>query len=538
MRSFAIVCAAGLLAATTLQPSVIGKSRPSAPKPPVIGKSRPSGLLKTLSRPDLSDKIRGGWAGKMIGVSYGAPTEFRSNGAIYEGRISWSPERVSNALQQDDLYVGMTMAETMDRLGFDATTEQYGEAFKGSRYDLWHANAGARRLLNLGIEAPMSGNPKYNVHANDIDFQIEADFIGLMCPGLPRESNKYCERVGRVMNSGDGLYGGMFISGMYTAAFFESDPRAVVEQGLACLPSRSSYARVIRDVLDWAARYPNDWKKVWQLIEDTWDREDGCPDGALRPFNIDAKINGAYIALGLLFGRGDFARTIEIATRSGQDSDCNPSTAGGILGVMIGYSKIPDAWKSGIPALADRKFDYTQSSLDDICQSTLARTLKLVRIVGGVATETTVTIPVQVPEAAPLEQWDMGVPDARLRIDNAAWRFSGFSRVVQPGAPNETAGMRASGAGAEAVLTFTGSAVAVVGDSNQDGGRADVYLDGQRVQSIDAYVVERTHDNDLWHTFGLPQQRHALRIVTRDDADPRSKGKVITIAEAVVYRAR
>ena len=149
---------------------------------------------------------------------------------------------VSNALGQDDLYVGMTMAETMDRLGFDATVEQYGEAFKDSQYDLWHANAGARRLLDLGIKAPWSGHPRYNVHANDIDFQIEADFIGLMSPGLPQESNKYCERVGRVMNYGDGLYGGMFISGMYTAAFFETDVRKVVEPGLACLPPESDYA--------------------------------------------------------------------------------------------------------------------------------------------------------------------------------------------------------------------------------------------------------------------------------------------------------
>jgi hypothetical protein len=104
----------------------------------------------------------------------------------------------------------MTMAETMDRLGLDATVEQYGQAFKSSQYDLWHANAGARRLLNQDIQAPWSGDPKHNIHANDIDFQIEADFIGLMAPGLPREANKYCERVGRVMNYGDGLYGGEY----------------------------------------------------------------------------------------------------------------------------------------------------------------------------------------------------------------------------------------------------------------------------------------------------------------------------------------
>jgi hypothetical protein len=536
VRSFIILCAVGLLAATSGQPSFVGGSRAATRQPSESDRSGAS--VRLISRSVLEDEIRGGWAGKMIGVSYGAPTEFKSNGVIYEGAITWSPERVSNALQQDDLYVGMTMAETMDRLGFDATTGQYGEAFKNSQYELWHANAGARRLLNLGVKAPMSGHPKYNVHANDIDFQIEADFIGLMSPGLPQESNKFCERVGRVMNYGDGLYGGMFISGMYTAAFFESDIRAVVAQGLACLPARSQYARAIRDVMDWSARYPGDWKKTWQLVEDKWDRDDSCPDGALRPFNIDAKINGAYIALGLLYGRGDFGRTLEIAARSGQDSDCNPSTAGGILGVMLGYSGIPEAWKSGIPALAGRKFAYTQSSFDDISRSTLARACALVARAGGKVTGTQIEVPVQVPVAAALEQWDMGIPDRRVGVDAASWRFDGFSRTAGAGTSNKAARMRATAAGAEAVLTFTGAAVAVVGDLGQDGGRADVYLDGRRVEPIDAYVAERTHDNDLWHAFGLSQQRHTLRIVTRGDADARSTGKVITILDAVVYRAR
>jgi len=65
-----------------------------------------------------------------------------------------------------------------------------------------------------------------------------------------------------------------------------------------------------------------------------------------------------------------------------------------------------------------------------------------------------------------------------------------------------------------------------------------VYLDGRRVHPIDAYIVERTHDNDLWHTYGLSQREHTLRIVTRDDADPRSKARTVAILEAVVYRAR
>src|SRR5574341_849017 len=132
--------------------------------------------VRTLPRAVFDDKVRGGWAGQMIGVSYGAPTEFRWNGKIIDAELTWAPERVSNAIGQDDLYVEMTFAKVMDDFGLNATCEQYGEAFKLSKYHLWHANAGARRALGQGIKAPWSGHPKYNFHANDIDFQIEADF--------------------------------------------------------------------------------------------------------------------------------------------------------------------------------------------------------------------------------------------------------------------------------------------------------------------------------------------------------------------------
>ena len=144
----------------------------------------------------------------------------------------------------------------MDTVGLDATTEQFGEMFKDSKYNLWHANAAARRPAQPRHQGALVRAPEVQPHANDIDFQIESDFIGLMTPGLPQQANIYADRVGRVMNYGDGLYGGLFFAGMYSAAFFESDPRKVVESGLQSIPADSGYGRIIRDVLDWSATAP------------------------------------------------------------------------------------------------------------------------------------------------------------------------------------------------------------------------------------------------------------------------------------------
>ena len=50
---------------------------------------------------------------------------------------------------------------------------------------------------------------------------------------------------------------------------------------------------------------------------------------------------------------------------------------------MLGYDAIPERWKGGLPALADRKFAYTDYSFNDIVASTIARAAKVIEKAGG-----------------------------------------------------------------------------------------------------------------------------------------------------------
>jgi hypothetical protein len=488
---------------------------------------------REMSRAELRDRIAGGWAGQMIGVSFGAPTEFKSNGKILEGELPpWKPERVSNALNQDDLYVDMTFAKVLDDKGLDATTADFADMFRNAKYRLWHANLAARRNLKRGVPPELAGTPKYNAHANDIDFQIEADFIGLMAPGLPQSATDIAWRAGRVMNYGDGIYGGIFVAAMYSAAFFERDPHKVVEAGLASLPPKSPYAALIADLIAWHKQDPKDWKKAWRLLQDKWDRRDPCPSGALRPFNIDAKLNGAYIALGLLYGDSDFGRTIEISTRAGQDSDCNPSSAAGVLGVMVGYKAIPEEWKGGIAALADKKFAYTDFSFNGIVDSTEKRTLGLIAKTGGRVSADKVTIQVQPAKAARLELWDdYGSPVERVAHSDPRWKFNGTwadrKRVKA-----------ASAKGASAEIEFTGTGAIVVGPYLPNGGRFQVWLDGKAQEPRDAYSDEDNGKGgeSLWHAFGLRNGKHTIKLVAMGEPFGESKGAEVAIEDLVVFR--
>jgi ADP-ribosylglycohydrolase len=511
------------------------------------GQQQPA-KTRAISVTELKDKIRGGWAGQMIGVSYGAPTEFRSNGRIITGRIPWSPSWVRNSIQQDDLYVEMTFAEVLDRFGLDATAEQFGEAFAATKYPLWHANAAARRNLAAGIKAPLSGSPKHNIHANDIDFQIEADFIGLMTPGLPGEASRYAHRIGGVMNSGDGIYGGVFVAAMYSAAFFESDARKIVEAGLAAIPAQSQYAQTIADVLRLSRQYPNDWKKTWQALETKWGTVESCPEGALRGFNIEASLNGAYIALGLVYWGGDFTKTLEISTRAGQDSDCNPSNAAGILGVVLGYSKIPGVWKDGIPAIANTKFIYTNYTFEEICESTLKRALAVVERAGGSRSGDVLTVPTAASKGAPvvvaLEAWSMGRAVLQADTSYENWQWKGEWSDT-PSWDRESGDVRSSrtatGAGHEAAVRFTGTGFSLEGSyfdgkGNPLGGVADIFVDGKPVGEIRATAPRDTFESSLFHTYGLPVGEHTVRIVTKPGL-PGTPG-TLTIRSLAAYMRR
>jgi len=489
---------------------------------------------RTIGRAELRDKIEGGWAGQMIGVSYGAPTEFRFRGQIIppERLPAWKPEMISNSLDQDDLYVDMTFAKVLDDKGIRATSEDFGAMFKDAKYRLWHANLAARRALKRGVSATLSGTPKYNAHANDIDFQIESDFIGLMAPGLPQSANEIALRAGRVMNAGDGIIGGMFMSGMYAAAFFEKDARKVVEAGLAAIPASSPYAQLISDLLAWSKQHPDDWEKVWAMMNEKWDKREPCPEGALLPFNIDAKLNGGYVALGLLYGKGDFDRTLEVSTRAGQDSDCNPANAIGILGVMLGYKGIPEGYKSGIPAIADKKFNYTDFTFREIVASTEKRALALIEATGGKVAGDTITVAIEQPKALAVPLWDdYGSPAERVKAADPRFQWKG------PWKEDRTTRV-ASEAGAEVTISFEGSGAILTGTYLPKGGTATVYLDGEVDRTVDVCSDESSNRNGeaVWHAFGLRNGKHTLRLVVDGKPGPGSDKTDVVVDGLIIFR--
>ena len=381
---------------------------------------------RQMTAEEYASRMKAGWLGQMAGVGWGAPTEFQYNGRIIpDGEMpAWEPAFI-NQFYQDDLYVEMTFLKSLEDYGWDVSLKQAGIDFARSGYALWHANAAGRANLREGIAPPDSGHPQFNKHADDIDYQIEADFSGLIAPGLPQVPVTLGETFGRIMNYGDGIYGGQFVGGMYSAAFFETDPEQIVLAGLECIPAESQYAECIRDVIAWWKQHPDDWKAAWALIEAKYNenldyRKASC-GGAKKTFNIDAKINGAYIVMGLLYGDRDPDRTIEVATRCGQDSDCNPSSAAGILFTSLGLENIPEKFTAGLkPETVFSHTEYSFTALlaisEKLARDAIVRAGGEIRAEGG---KETFFIPRQTAKPTALEQsWAPG-PIANSRYTEA-----------------------------------------------------------------------------------------------------------------------
>ena len=374
---------------------------------------------RRLAVREYVDRMKAGWIGQMAGVGWGGPTEFKFKGTIMpeEQMPNWNPGMI-NQFGQDDLYVEMTFLGTLEQHGLGVSARQAGIDFAKSGYRLWHANEAGRNNLRRGVAPPDSGHPQFNKHADDIDYQIEADYSGLIAPGLPNVAIALGEKFGHLMNYGDGLYGGQFVGGMYTEAFFETDLAEIVRAGLRCIPAESQYAEMVRDVLKWHDENPDDWTKTWQFVEDKYHKDPqythGLCSGPGGPgaFSIDAKLNGAYIILGLLYGRHDPDKTILISTRSGQDSDCNPSNAAGVLFTTIGFERLPERFKSALnPAGVFSHTEYNFPKLIAACEK-LAREAVLKaggRVEKDSAGGEVFVVPVQTPQPSRLERcWEPG----------------------------------------------------------------------------------------------------------------------------------
>ncbi len=455
----------------------------------------------TITKETLKDKIMGGWAGQTIGVTFGGPYEFRFNGSFIQNYqpLVWKDgllknNMVNNAGLYDDLYMDLTFVDVLERDGFDTPVDSFANAFAQAGYMLWHANQAARYNILNGIKAPQSGYWMNNPHADDIDYQIESDFAGLMSPGMPNAASAISDKIGHIMNYGDGWYGGVFIGAMYTQAFVSNNINLIISEALKTIPQQSEFYKCIADVIQWHKQYPNDWHQTWFELQKKWSEDIACGEGVFNTFDIDSKINSAYVVLGLLYGNSDYTKSLEITTRCGQDADCNPSSVGGILGTMLGYKKIPDYWKMGLNDIEDMDFKYTTMSLNKTYDISFKHALENIKRNGGSIDGNNVNIKLQSPETVKLEQGFKNMyPKEQIRFSNEnikdiSFDFEGTGFILR------------------------GDARKLKDDAAGYNFEAALYIDGKKIETAKLPTNFTTRRYELFWKYGLENKKHTVQI--------------------------
>jgi len=450
----------------------------------------------TISSAKLLDKIKGGWAGQTIGCTYGGPTEFKYPGSMIQdyvpiewpdGYIKYWYENIPGLY--DDVYMDLTFVDVFDRLGLDAPVDSFAMAFAHAGYTLWHANQSARYNILQGIMPPASGNWLNNPHADDIDYQIEADYAGLMCPGMPNSASAISDKIGHIMCYGDGWYGGVYVGAMYALSFVSDDVDFIVTEALKSIPAKSRYYQCMSDVIRWHKEFPTDWKRTWFECQKKWSEDTGCPDGVFNAFDIDAVINSSYILIGLLYGNGDFSKTLDIATRCGQDSDCNPASAGGILGAILGYSHIPEYWMKNLREVEDMNFAYTNISLNKTYQMSYNQALQMIKRGGGNVGEQNITIVCQQPKPVRYEKAFDGLYPVEIKTIN-----------------KKIADVNEFSANCTGIV-FKGS---VNAKDNNYVARVEMLMDGQSVETANLPASYTTRRNDLFWKYQILKGKHVF----------------------------
>ncbi|MCQ2414264.1 MAG: ADP-ribosylglycohydrolase family protein [Clostridia bacterium] len=186
--------------------------------------------------------------------------------------------------------------------------------------------------MQRGLLAPLSGdymNPW--LHSNGA--WIRTEIWASLAPACPEIAAKYAIEDAKVDHgAGEGTVAAAFVAAMQSAAYAVADVRTCVEIGLTQIPENSRVALSVKKVLECfdngmsAMDCRNTILKMNADIGDGW---------------FEAPSNVAYTVLGLIYGKGDFKKSMITAINCGDDTDCIGATVGSTLGIIYGLKGIP-----------------------------------------------------------------------------------------------------------------------------------------------------------------------------------------------------
>lgn len=306
---------------------------------PVDSESDRNGQMDFIEIPydELIDKVRGGLLGQIIGNLNGMPYEFKF-GREPGNVTNYVPELPEGAFTDDDTDIEWVYVYNMQKnnnlfLSPGTLAGIWKESFNQR---IWCSNGYVRRLLDIGIDPPLTGKISLNPWA---EFNISGQFIcetfGLICPAMPQSAARLGLNYTKVTIDAEPAQTTQLYTAMIATAFFENDINKILDAGYAALDPSSKVKTIIDDIKNWHRENPDDWRTTCKLLQQKYTQA----NGTVRDGNGYELITGCTIAA-FLYGQGDFSKTIQTGINFGWDCDNTTATLGTIIGTIMGYKKM------------------------------------------------------------------------------------------------------------------------------------------------------------------------------------------------------
>lgn len=318
-------------------------------------------------REQLRKKIHGAWLGRAVGCLLGKPIEgIRSDELIpllketenYPlHRYLLSSDMTKEVCSHYKFMLrGKAFADTVDGMPVDDDTNyvvlaqkiisECGRDFDSDdvahawmRYQSVYSYFTAERIAYVNfmncLEPPASAMYK-NVCREWIGAQIRGDYFGYICPGNPEEAARMAYTDARISHIKNGIYGEMFASAMIACAAVTDNIEDIIFGGLAQIPHTSRLYESVCSIVE-LYKDGKTYDECFAFIHAKYDEH--TDHGWCHTIS-----NAMIVTAALLYGAGDFGKSICAAVGMAFDTDCNGATVGSILGMRNGADGIGEEW--------------------------------------------------------------------------------------------------------------------------------------------------------------------------------------------------
>jgi len=318
---------------------------------------------RAISEKELNDKISAFWLGQLVGNYYGLPFEnkyvdeavpflvdrvytYKDDESILLNRYDWRGfipvfmDAVEGAFADDDTDIEFITLHAVEKYGLDLSYPEITEMWKKHiNRRIWVANRTARSLMSKGFVAPETGRKENNRNWFQIDPQLVNEIWSAFYPGMTKKAGERALWGARITNDDWGTHPTIAYGVMISAAFFEKDVEKLVQMAIDAIPNEGPFAEGIRDVVKWHKENDN-WRDTREMIHNKYYRyKKGSYEA---PVSVVSSLNNGLCGImAILYGEGDFMRTVGIAVSAGYDCDNQAATCAGLIGVLQGTKCLP-----------------------------------------------------------------------------------------------------------------------------------------------------------------------------------------------------